>query len=90
VRPEISIKGQRELRVTIPSPVVTDIEVDLQINRYLETDAVLNPVDRPIVTGDLVTMDVHVQQIATEAEPLDMTDFMYTVVQVRSPRVSTN
>jgi len=79
VRPEISIKGQRELRVTIPSPVVTDIEVDLQINRYLETDAVLNPVDRPIVTGDLVTMDVHVQQIATEAEPLDMTDFMYTV-----------
>jgi len=24
-------------------------------------------------------MDVHVQQIATEAEPLDMTDFMYTV-----------
>jgi trigger factor len=79
VRPEISIKGQRELRVTIPSPVVNDSEVDAQINRYLETDAVLNPVDRPIVTGDLVTMDVHVQQVATEAEPLDMTDFMYTV-----------
>src|ERR1700691_3104890 len=79
VRPEISIKGQRELRVTIPSPVVTDSEVDAQINRYLETDAVLNPVDRPIVTGDLVTMDAHVQQIATDAEPLDMTDFMYTV-----------
>jgi trigger factor len=79
VRPEVSIKGQRELRVTIPSPVVNDAEVDAQINRYLETDAVLKPVDRPIVTGDLVTMDVHVQQIATEAEPLDMTDFMYTV-----------
>ncbi|HUZ41220.1 MAG TPA: trigger factor [Acidimicrobiales bacterium] len=79
VRPEISIKGQRELRVTIPSPVVTDAEVDAQINRYLQTDAVLNPVERPIVTGDLVTMDVHVQPIATEAEPLDMTDFMYTV-----------
>jgi trigger factor len=79
VRPEISIRGQRELRVTIPSPVVTDGEVDAQIDRYLETDAVLHPVDRPIVTGDLVTMDVHVQQIATEAEPLDMTDFMYTV-----------
>ncbi len=79
VRPEISIKGQRALRVTIPSPVVTDGEVDAQINRYLETDAVLNPVDRPIVTGDLVTMDVHVQQVNSEAEPLDMTDFMYTV-----------
>ena len=79
VRPEISIRGQRELRVTIPSPVVTDGEVDAQIDRYLETDAVLHPVDRPIVTGDLVPMDVPVQQIATEAEPLDMTDFMYTV-----------
>ena len=79
VRPEVSITGQRDLRVTIPSPVVTDQEVDAQINRYLETDAVLNPVDRPIVTGDLVTMDVHVEQIATEAEPLDMADFMYTV-----------
>jgi trigger factor len=79
VRPVLSIKGQRTLRVTIPSPVVGDEEVDAQINRYLETDAVLNPVDRPIVTGDLVTMDVHVQQIGTEAEPLDMTDFMYTV-----------
>ena len=31
------------------------------------------------MTGDLVTMDVHVQQIATEEEPLDMSDFMYTV-----------
>ena len=79
VRPVLSIKGQRDLRVTIPSPVVNDEEVDAQINRFLETDAVLNPVDRPIVTGDLVTMDIHVQQVATEAEPLDMSDFMYTV-----------
>jgi len=51
---------------------------------------VLNPVDRPIVTGDLVTMDVHVQQIATEAEPLDMTDFMYTVGTGSIAEVSTN
>lgn len=79
VRPEISIRGQRELRVTIPSPVVTDDEVNAQIDRFRETDAVLNDVDRPIVTGDLVTMDVHVQQIATDVEPLDMSDFMYTV-----------
>jgi trigger factor len=79
VRPVLSIKGQRDLRVTIPSPVVNDEEVDAQINRFLETDAVLNPVDRPIVTGDLVTMDIHVEQIATDAEPLDMSDFMYTV-----------
>jgi trigger factor len=79
VRPEVSIYGQNELRVTIPSPVVTDDEVTKQVDRYRETDAVLKDVDRPIVTGDLVTMDIHVQQIATDAEPLDMSDYMYTV-----------
>ncbi len=79
VRPEATIRGQRELRVTIPSPVVNDADVDRQIDQYRETDAVLRDVDRPIVTGDLVTMDIHVQQIATDVEPLDMSDFMYTV-----------
>ena len=79
VRPEVEITGQDDLRVTIPSPVVTDDEVNAQIDRFRETDAVLKEVDRPIVTGDLVTMDVHVEQIATDEEPLDMGDFMYTV-----------
>jgi trigger factor len=79
VRPELEITGQRDLRVTIPSPVVTDDEVDAQIDRFRETDAVLKEVDRPIVTGDLVTMDVHVEQVDSDNEPLDMGDFMYTV-----------
>ena len=79
VRPVVSISGQRDLRVTIPSPNVNDDEIESQINRYRETDATLEDVDRPIVTGDLVTMDVRVQQIATDVEPLEMSDFMYTV-----------
>jgi len=79
VRPEIPISGHGDLRVTIPSPVVTDAEVNEQIDRFRETDAILKDVDRPIVSGDLVTMDVHVEQIATGEEPLDMSDFMYTV-----------
>ncbi|MGC1237450.1 MAG: trigger factor [Acidimicrobiales bacterium] len=79
VRPEVSISGHNDLRVTIPSPVVTDDEVNAQIDRFRETDAVLNDVDRPIVTGDLVSMDVHVEQVAGEEDPLDMSDFMYTV-----------
>jgi trigger factor len=79
VRPELEISGYGDLRVTIPSPVVTDNEVDAQIDRFRESDAVLNEVDRPIVTGDLVTMDVHVEQHDSEGEPLDMSDYMYTV-----------
>ncbi|MFZ1063823.1 MAG: trigger factor [Acidimicrobiales bacterium] len=79
VRPELAIEGQRELRVTIPSPTVLDSDVDAQIDRFRETDATLRDVDRPIASGDLVTMDLHVAQIATEVEPLEMSDYMYTV-----------
>ncbi len=79
VRPEVEIRGQRELRVTIPSPVVSDDEVNAQIDRFRETDAVLKDVERPIATGDLVTMDVHVEPLDEGSEPLDMSDFMYTV-----------
>ncbi|MGH3733675.1 MAG: trigger factor [Acidimicrobiales bacterium] len=79
VRPEVFISGHGELRVTIPSPIVTDDEVNAQIDRLREADAILNEVDRPIVTGDLVSMDVHVEQVASDADPLDMSDFMYTV-----------
>ncbi len=79
VRPEITISGHRALRVTLPSPQVTDTEVEAQIDRFRETDATLNDVDRPIVTGDLVTMDVTATQVAGESEPLEMSDYMYTV-----------
>jgi trigger factor len=79
IRPEIQIDGQGDLRVTIPSPNVLDSEVDSQIDRFRETDATLRDVERPIQTGDLVTMDLHVQQIATDVEPLEMSDYMYTV-----------
>ncbi len=79
VRPEVELGDYTSLRVTIASPVVTDLEVDAQVDRVRETDATLKDVERPIATGDLVTMDAHVQQIATEEEPLDMSDYMYTV-----------
>lgn len=80
VRPEVEVSGHRDLRVTIPSPLVTDDEVAAQVDRLRETDAVLNDVDRPIVTGDLVTMDVSISAVGeTDAEPLVMRDYMYGV-----------
>ncbi|MBU6495863.1 MAG: trigger factor [Acidobacteria bacterium] len=79
VRPELDLVGYRELRVTIPSPVVNDDEVEAQINRFRETDATLNDVDRPIVLGDLVSMDISATQSDSDADPFEMNDFMYTV-----------
>ena len=79
VRPTVEIAGYQGLRVTIPSPVVSDDELEGQINRFRETDAVLEDVDRPIVGGDLVNMDIRAQRPASEGEPLEMSDLMYTV-----------
>jgi trigger factor len=79
VRPEVVLDGYRELRVTIASPYVSDEEVDAQIDRFRETDATLKEVDRPIVTGDLVTIDLRVTRIASEDDPVELTDYMYTV-----------
>jgi trigger factor len=79
IRPEATISGYDALRVTIPSPVVADDEIEAQINRFRETDAVLEDVDRPIVNGDLVNMDIRAEQSGAEGEPLEMSDFMYTV-----------
>ncbi len=79
VRPEVELVGYQSLRVTIPSPVVGDDEIEAQINRFRETDAVLEDVDRPIILGDLVNMDIRAEQPGSAAEPLEMSDFMYTV-----------
>jgi trigger factor len=79
IRPEVTISGYEALRVTIPSPVVGDDEIEAQINRFRETDAELHDVDRPIVGGDLVSMDIRAEQTGSDAEPLEMSDFMYTV-----------
>ncbi len=80
IRPEVKVSGYQKLKVTSPSPMVTPDEVDAQINRYLETDAVLKDVDRPIVTGDMVTLDVRAEQVGMEGvEPFEVSDFMYAV-----------
>lgn len=79
VRPNLTLRGHHGLQVTVPSPFVTDDELEAQIDRFRDSDAMLNDVDRPIVTGDLVVMDIKVEQPDSEAEPFETSDFMYTV-----------
>ena len=79
VRPEVEIYGHRELRVTIPSPVVEDDEIEAQITRLRETDAELKDVDRPIVTGDVVIVDVTGTDPAQEADDAQFDDYSFLV-----------
>jgi trigger factor len=59
VRPLVAIPGYAGLKVTVPSPSVTDEEVDGQIDRLRETEAELVQVKRSARNGDHVTIDLH-------------------------------
>jgi trigger factor len=80
VRPVVQVAGYDKLRVTIPSPMATDDEVDALIDRQRDPDAVLDPVARPIATGDFVTMDVR-GRLETDQEVVNVDDYVYVVGQ---------
>src|SRR5665213_1133461 len=73
-----SVLRSEAIRESLPDFYARAV-ADSLIDPIGQPDINLTAVERPIVTGDLVTMDVHVQQTDTDAEALDMTDFMYTV-----------
>src|SRR5579863_46161 len=54
VRPVVAIPGYAGLKVTVPSPAVSDADVDAQIDRLRDTEAELVEVDRPARGGDHV------------------------------------
>lgn len=78
VRPVVAIPGYAGLEVTVPSPEVGEEDIQAQIDRLRETDAELEPVERPAQDGDHVTIDLH----GTDQEGAEVTgtdDFLYEV-----------
>ncbi len=76
VRPIVSIPGYAGLSVTIPSPEVTDEEINSQLDRLRDTDAELVDVDRPAVDGDRVTIDLRRHHDGGESNE-GLEDFSY-------------
>lgn len=78
VRPLVSVAGYQGLNVTIPSPLVTEDEVNAQIDRLRENDGAFVDVDRPILNGDYVTLDI----VGTDEEGnevANVNDYLYEV-----------
>src|SRR3954468_4709969 len=75
VRPQITVPGYGGLRVTVPSPAVTDEEIDAQVDRLRGNFGHLETVARPARDGDHLTIDVK----ATEGENVlhDSNDEVY-------------
>jgi trigger factor len=75
IRPTVGIPGYAGLQITVPSPQVTEDEVDTRVDALRETDAELVEVGRPAVDGDHVTIDIH----GDGGEAVDLTDYLYEV-----------
>ena len=58
VRPEVSVAGYNGLTATIPSLEVSETDIDAQIDRMRDSDGELVDVDRAILSGDYVTLDL--------------------------------
>src|SRR5947209_12220566 len=77
VRPQVSVAGYQGLRVTVPSPDVTDTEVDRQLDRLREQFGELQTVSRPARDGDHALIDLSGYRHSEQIEGLTADDFLY-------------
>ncbi len=78
VRPRVELEGYQGLEVTIPSPLVSDAEIEAQIDRIRQADGELNVVERPCTAGDFVVIDITSQVGDNEPAPL-VEEYSYRV-----------
>ena len=79
VRPQVSVAGYQGLRVTVPSPAVSDEDVETQLQRLREQSGELRPVERPVRDGDHATIDVHGERSGEAAPGASVADYLYEV-----------
>ncbi len=77
VRPHLHIAGYGGLRVVVPSPVVSEEDIDAQVDRLRGNFGELTPVDRPARDGDFLTIDVHGDRAGEPVSGLTTDDFLY-------------
>ncbi|MCL4434490.1 MAG: trigger factor [Actinobacteria bacterium] len=80
VRPSVSVAGYQGMEIILPSSRVTEEEVDSYVDRIRSQWAELRSVDRPILAGDVVTMDLEVRGGPQGEVHLD--DYVYEVATV--------
>lgn len=79
VRPKVLVPGYGSLRVTIPSPEVSDEELDAQIERLRGQFGELEVVERPAQDDDHVTIDISAMSDGEPVEGLTADDYLYKV-----------
>jgi len=79
VRPVVSVEGYKGLRVEIPSPTVTDAQIDAQIDALRERFADLTDSDDPLIDGHFALVDIRSSSAGEPIDALSVSDFLYEV-----------
>ena len=79
VRPVVEVAGYGSLRVELPSPVVTEADIDEQVERMRAQYADLVTVDRPAADGDIVKIDIDGSRDGEPIEGLSASGYAFEV-----------
>jgi trigger factor len=79
VRPKVTVPGYGGLRIEVPSPIVSDDEVQAPIDNELRRNGDLVDVDRPAVRGDYVTLDLAAFREGDAVPGLNTEDWLYEI-----------
>ena len=75
VRPQLKLVGYESLKVTVPSPVVTEEEIQAQVDRLRSNFAELAPVEREARSGDSVVIDMTATRDGNPVPGMSFTDY---------------
>jgi trigger factor len=81
VRPEVTVAGYGGLRVELASPVATDADIDQAVEAELKRQGSLVDVDRPVQSGDQVTLTLAGSRDGEPVVGLNTEDWLYEVGQ---------
>jgi len=79
VRPEITVPGYGGLRVELPSPDATQADVEEAVQAELRRQGTLIDVDRPVQSGDQVTLTIAATRDGEPVPGLNTEDWLYQV-----------
>jgi trigger factor len=79
VRPEITVPGYGGLRVELTSPVATEADIDEAVEAELRKQGSLVDVDRPVQSGDQVTITLAGTRDGEPVAGLNTEDWLYQV-----------
>ncbi len=79
VRPQVTVPGYGGLRVELPAPAATDAEIDEAVDAERKRQGSLVDADRPVQTGDHVTLTLAADRDGEPVAGLNTEDWLYEV-----------